>query len=308
MAPHPIPALKMHSLRNTILVIPPNGDRSWDSNSIIAISDLHTGIGADQVMVCRPLNSVALNQDPSITRPSMAVDIWNRDGSVAIACGNGMRCVLASFNTEIDEVVTLYGPAGPVQGWKTLDQSIAIAQGAVTIGFNPSSTESQESCLPKTTFWIESLNQSITGVPAHIGNPHAIVLAPPPDHLPATWLAFNDHFPHGVNLSFVWPTSEDRGQDGAPDENLHHYSGNTFYVKTWERGVGLTQGCGSASCAVGAVLWSIQKQTFLLQHNNPKYTLIMPGGTMHLWHQDACWIHCAPAHLIAQCHWWGQKE
>jgi hypothetical protein len=42
-------------------------------------------------------------------------------------------------------------------------------------------------------------------------------------------------------------------------------NGKTFWVKTWERGIGLTQGCGSAACAIGAVL-SAMEQSSITPH------------------------------------------
>lgn len=292
---NPIKVVKMHSLHNIILVIPPDQNTVWDRAAIMAISNFQTGIGADQVMLCldRP--------NPENASKSLGISIWNRDGSSALACGNGMRCVVASLNTPVNEIVTLHGPVGPVHGWKMPDNAIAIAQGAVTISLDSSALESDQA-LPKTRFFVESINQWIEGIPAHIGNPHVIVLGQVPHNLPETWLAHNAHFPHGVNVSFVWPKSDHISCDFS--ENTTDWIGETFNVKTWERGIGLSKGCGSAACAIGAVLWYVQKQTHPYDRKDPKYTLLMPGGTLHLWLQGDTWVHSAPTCTIAKCDWW----
>jgi diaminopimelate epimerase len=291
--PSPINVIKMHSLRNTILVIPPHEKMSWSSEAIRAITNFQTGIGADQVMVC---------QYPSEKVPSsLKTSIWNHDGSSALACGNGMRCIIAYLNTAVGEIVTLYGPVGAIQGWKMPDHTIAIAQGSVTIGLEKKSPPSPGSDASQTSFWIPSLQRRVVGIPAYIGNPHAVVLGPVPEGLPESWLAHNNDFPDGINVSFVWPKLE------HPPANFSEHTGtnwlgDTFFVKTWERGVGLTQGCGSASCAIAEVLFT--RQTMTHPDQNPSYTLITPGGRVRLWRDGLNWVHCAPAQTIARCDWW----
>ena len=299
--PVPINAIKMHSLRNTILVIPPHEKMSWSSETIRAISDGQTGIGADQVMVCYNTANGA----------TLSTHIWNRDGSMALACGNGMRCVISSLNTAVGEMVTLYGPVGVVQGWKMPDHTLAIAQGSVTIGLDSSkqrpvhSPPNSTSDLPETRFWIPSLQRGVVGIPAFIGNAHAIVLGPVPEGLPESWLAHNNDFPDGINVSFVWPKL-DRMPADFSEHTRTHWLGDTFFVKTWERGIGLTQGCGSASCAIAEVLFTLQ--TMGNPDQKPAYTLMMPGGTMRLWRDGLNWVHCAPAHTIARCDWFHPNQ
>jgi|LauGreDrversion4_2_1035121.scaffolds.fasta_scaffold132715_2 diaminopimelate epimerase len=297
--PGSINVVKMHSLRNTILVIPPHEKMTWSSETIRAISDVQTGIGADQVMVCQNLSE----KTPSPLKTS----IWNRDGSMALACGNGMRCVLAYLSTGVGEIVTLYGPVGPVQGWKMPDHTIAIAQGSVTIGLDSSKQKSMlspatpASDLPETRFWISSLQRTVVGIPAYIGNAHAIVLGPVPQGLSESWLAHNGDFPDGINVSFVWPKL-DRTPANFSEHTRTDWLGDTFFVKTWERGVGLTQGCGSASCAIAEVLFTLQ--TMIQPDQKPSYTLMMPGGPVRLWRDGLNWVHCATVEIIAHCDWY----
>lgn len=290
--PDSIRVIKMHALRNTILIVPPHEKMSWSYHSIRAISDVQTGIGADQVMVCQYGTENGTENDQSILKTT----IWNRDGSLALACGNGMRCVVAYLNTPVGQVVTVHGPVGPVQGWKMPDHTIAIAQGAVTIAMEASST--QNSSLPETRFWIPSLQRAVVGIPAFIGNPHAVVLGPVPEGLSESWLASNIDFPDGVNVSFVWPKLDSAPGDFS-EKTRTDWLGDTFFVKTWERGVGLSQGCGSASCAVAEVLFTVQAR----QDKKPTYTLMMPGGTISLWRDGLNWVHCAPVETIAHCDW-----
>ncbi len=286
--------IKMHSVENVILVVPPCQDFLWTPARVRQVCDFRLGIGADQIMVC------------SDTAP---MSIWNHDGSRALACGNGTRCVIGWMNPPLGEKQSIQGPLGPLTGWKTAQNTVAICQGAVRLGGFWLDNQWIESTLSPV---VCSNGVKVLGVPVDVGNPHVVVMAHPPAELDLLWKPTSHHFPDGVNVSFVWPYSS---QPNSIDETR-------FSVQTWERGVGLTQGCGSAACAIGAVLShslgggpARGKVNEQYDDNSPivpgtktsPYRLIMPGGCIQVWQEGSLWVHCADyqtiANITAECFW-----
>ena len=97
------------------------------------------------------------------------------------------------------------------------------------------------------------------------GNPHAVRFNQPPDEEIAALgraLADGAHeaFPHGVNLEFV----RQRIRGVGPLE-----------VIVWERGVGLTQACGTGACAVAAAAWACGRAP-----DGAPLEVRLPGGAL----------------------------
>jgi len=331
--------LKMHSVENIILVVPQNPpEYDWTPEKIRQLCDFRTGLGADQVMICST---------------DQAMTIWNADGSLALACGNGTRCVIGAMNPKIQEKITLHGPIGPLYGWKIDTQTVAIAQGPVIfpdLSQNPTQNPTQKNSPAHphahvttanspgrhkdakestdtetgTSFFIQNLDITLKGIPAVVGNPHAIIFRAPPEGLDPMWHPRNADFPDGINVSFVWPKKHTQTHPKSPDPTEQY-----FWVKTWERGIGLSKGCGSAACAIGATLhhrggtgttdWTqdaIPPETNKKTHAGAErnnhgntdqpdtiYVLNMPGGVMRVWPHVSGWIHSASYHTIAECFW-----
>ncbi len=78
---------KSHGLGNDYVYVLPREERDWSALSI-AVSERHTGIGSDGLIL-------ALPSDVADFRMRM----FNADGSEAEMCGNGIRCV-AKFALE----------------------------------------------------------------------------------------------------------------------------------------------------------------------------------------------------------------
>ena len=101
----------------------------------------------------------------------------------------------------------------------------------------------------------------------NIGNPHAIFWV---DDVEAYDLVrfgplLENHpiFPERANISLAHVTARD-----------------ALTVKTWERGVGLTQACGTAACA--AAVAAMRKK-----FTDNKVTVTLPGGPMLVeWRDD----------------------
>ena len=250
-----IPFYKANSIGNIIGVIPEHSDSiQWTQESVQSFCSKGWGMDCDQLMVLGP-----------------TITIWNRNGTQAEACGNGIRCVIAVLKNQDDtSPVTLQGPVGRLEGWRQRDGRIAVVQGPVSVG----AIHGMET--PPHTILFKEIGAE--GIPVHVGNPHVVVLAPPPENLSPDWQPTHPLFPKGLNVSFVSSVNE------------------KLLIQTWERGVGRTLSCGSGACAVAATLY--KKGVF-----QDKMTLEAPGGTIQLHQTSRGWVHTAPAHIIATGHW-----
>ncbi len=258
--------VKMHSLGNDIIILPKEIDLSEEEIKLMA--HRRYGIGCDQVM---GLGS--------------QVRIWNQDGTQALACGNGTRCVIAYLNPPYDQKVTLSGPVGPLTGWKTPEGLVHVQQGHPLVGV----ITHKETMALTNTIDLSAYGYHY-GVPVNIGNPHLIIPGLPPEPSSPIWHALVAHpaFPEGVNVSFVHKDPEIR-------------------VTTWERGAGLTLGCGSAACAVAAVFF--QNPSFMSNispvDSRNSISLWMPGGKIWVRFTEQGLVHAAPTSTI--CWGWWQK-
>jgi diaminopimelate epimerase len=275
--------IKMHSVHNIIIVVPPGNDHyQWNCEKVRRICDFRTGIGAEQIMICN---------DPQ------PMTIWNADGSKGLACGNGTRCVIGSKRSAIGEIVNLRGPMGPLTGWKTSENEVSVNQGPVSVG--GLWRENHWVSLEKTVLSLPDNLGTIQGIPVHAGNPHAIVWGKPPSTLDHQWQGRNQDFPDGVNVSFVW-NKKTKEQD---------IPGQSFWVNTWERGIGFSQGCGSGASAIGALLWEMASGNLLEKTlpgevaSSPHYILTMPGGNIAVDQGATGWVHTASYSTVAHCTW-----
>ncbi|TWT25720.1 diaminopimelate epimerase [Planomicrobium sp. CPCC 101110] len=181
--------------------------------------------------------------------------VFNRDGSEASMCGNGLRCV-ARYVCERDGIEegvieTMKAPL-QVKKEKTLMDGIArysveISPVSFKLADLPMEYEGNEEWLLKPLPFIsEDIVYSAVAVP----NPHLIGIVPAAyqadqSHQQKWAERFNgpnEHFSDGVNVSYVTKVKEG------------------IFVRTFERGVGFTNACGTAmtasaliSCMAGLV-------------------------------------------------------
>jgi len=206
-----------------------------DAETISWLCDRHVGVGAD---------GVVLLQNPSKTGFSMRV--FNKNGSEAEACGNGLRC-LARFIAD--------------QGLADPPYSILL-QGQATSVCAVSEEVSIQMCNIENL----KLNLLVESIPLHFVNsgvPHAVSFRNSVDDVDLESLARilrNHHAfaPHGANISIAAQIAD------------------TVHVRTYERGVeGETLACGTGGIAVallGAHLFGWQSPVHI------RY----PGGNLRV--------------------------
>ena len=219
--------IKMHGLGNDYLYVLGNPDRARErygldaSELSIRLSDRHFGVGSDGMIWIAPADDA-----------DCLMRIFNADGSEAMMCGNGVRCV-GKYLYDKGLVDRLQVRVKTRSGMKGLELSpgpdgmverVAVRMGRATVDDERV---------------VEALGAEVRLVPVDVGNPHAVVfvedaLAAPVASLGAA-LERHAAFPDGVNVEFVEVTGD-----------------NELRMRVWERGSGITMACGTGSCASAA--------------------------------------------------------
>ncbi|WP_312098824.1 diaminopimelate epimerase [Niallia sp.] len=198
----------------------------------IALCNRDSSLGADGILYVMP-SQVA----------DARMRVFNADGSEASMCGNGIRCV-ARYVCEllqVEEAVI-----------ETMKANLEVKNEAdiypniptYLVEISPVSFKTQDLPLHLDTDTL--LNEKIPGLHEDllftalaVPNPHLITLANKDvldsdvqETLSKYVNGSNEYFPDGVNVSFV--SILDKG---------------SIYVRTYERGVGFTNACGTALSA-----------------------------------------------------------
>ena len=222
----------------------------------IAVSDRHTGIGADGlILIC-----------PSETADAR-MRMFNADGSESEMCGNGVRCVAKYvYDHGIARQDRLKIETG--RGVLVLDLETARGQvERVRVNMGPPILEGSK--IPTTLPGDPPIRQQLSAAGREfevtcvsMGNPHCVTFV---DRLSDDWVLrvgpeVEQHpaFPRRVNAEFI--------QVVSPRE---------FHMRVWERGSGETQACGTGACAsaVAGVLTGLTERRVLAH---------LPGGDLEL--------------------------
>jgi len=217
---------------------------------------------------------------------------FNTDGSEAEMCGNGVRCV-GRYVIELlgkDEVdIETMKRNIPIR--KVADLFPDVPTFDVTIGepnLSPASLPMNADAEPFIDRPIPALHESLRFTALSIPNPHivAVVDSFEPELIEVAERANADKtvFPRGVNVSFIKILGRD-----------------SIFVLTYERGVGVTNSCGTAMSASSFV-------ACLLGHCDPNVPIKVynKGGMVN------CFVDAEPAalangdavvHLIGNATW-----
>lgn len=209
---------------------------------------------------------------PNLEGTSTFIRIYNTDGSLAEACGNGTRCVA----WHLDETL---GPANnrmveTAAGLLSITREDTPLTYTVDMGkphFDWQSIPLSEAF--QDTRFIElhvgPPGNPILSSPAviSIGNPHAVFWVEDVNAIALDKIGpmLENHplFPQRANISIVQVVDR-----------------QTLIMRTWERGAGLTLACGSAACAAGV-------SAARLRRSERHVTVHQPGGTLQInWRED----------------------
>jgi diaminopimelate epimerase len=225
-----LPFRKMNGLGNDFAVID-----ARDSAVTLApeaarrLADRRHGVGCDQVIVLE-----------TSQRADAFMRILNADGSEVSACGNATRCVGALLAAELRRPdVVIETAAGLLASQLQADGGVTVDMGMPRFGWRdiPLARDAGDD---RAIDYRISTGAGILESPSvvNVGNPHCIFWVADLgalDHAAIGAAVENDPlFPERVNVSFAQVLSPD-----------------AIRLRVWERGVGLTQACGSAACATG---------------------------------------------------------
>ncbi len=225
-----LPYAKMNGIGNAILVVDLRGRGGLDGHAARRLGGV-AGFGFDQLMAIR---------DPRHPGTDAFVDIFNRDGSVAGACGNGTRCVAWFLLRGQHRVeATVETAAGLLPCRKRDDATFTVDMGAPRFGWrdvplrDPVENTGVVRLQPPSPL-VEALGPASV---LSMGNPHAVFWPDPARDAPnlgeiGPVLERHPLFPERANISFARVEAPDR-----------------IRLDVWERGAGLTRACGSAACA-----------------------------------------------------------
>lgn len=207
---------KMHGLGNDFVVLDGREQPIAMTDALAAaLSDRHTGIGCDQLILLSK-SAVA----------DLRMDIWNADGSGAEACGNAFRCVvkLAGANT-------IETAGGIVEGSPGEDM-VEVVLPAPRLAWDdiPLAYPMDTAALPMA--W-EELKHPMA---VNVGNPHVVFFTDRIDERRLRELG------PGIETDPVFPDRINVNVARVEDDG-------SLTLRTWERGAGLTLACGTGACA-----------------------------------------------------------
>lgn len=209
---------KHHGLGNDFLVLlDPEGRQPIDADIAVAVCDRHRGVGADGLIRVTPGD-----------REPFAMELRNGDGSRAEMSGNGISCLAqavvranngahGAVRVETDAGVRVVTVVEAIDGRRHL---MRVAMGTPRLG-----DELEE--------WVGG--EILRAVAVDVGNPHVVCQVAAGGDVPDLGRfgqLVDSSTPGGTNVEIVRP-----GDDGS------------IRMAVWERGVGLTQACGTGAVA-----------------------------------------------------------
>lgn len=253
---------KMYGLGNDFVVV----DASqlpfvMDNETISQLGNRKTGIGFDQLLVVEPSTQVDVDFN---------YRIFNADGSEVEHCGNGARCFAKfAYDKGLTDKKTLRVKVkkGIISTVYRSDDDIEVDMGKpiiapadVPFAVNGQQTSTKDSY--QLQYQLAMGGQMIPAAVLSMGNPHVIFLVSNLHQLDivelSTAIQQSAYFPESVNVNFA--------------EILDSH---TVTLRTYERGVGETEACGTGACA--SVFAAHALDAVL-----PEVTVKMRGGDLNI--------------------------
>ena len=252
---------KMHGAGNDyIYVYTPECPIENPAEVSVALSRPHFGIGSDGLILIGK-SDVA----------DFSMHIYNNDGSEAMMCGNGTRCVgKYVYDHQLTDKTTV--TLETLSGIKTIQLQLGedgkVSSATVDMG-EPRTEEPSQFLIANSVAVRNNLFNvgGYEGTFVSMGNPHFVIFVPEvmDVDLPVVGkkLEFDPAFPERCNIEFVT-----RRPDG------------TLRMRVWERGSGITLACGTGACATAVA-------AALTGHAGRISDIEMDGGTLHIeWRDD----------------------
>lgn len=200
------------------------------------MADRRTGVGFDQMVIIDP---------PKSPETDAFMRIYNADGGEVGACGNASRCIALLLMNELNKNKMILETVAAKLEAERADGGIRVDMGKA---------RHEEIDL--------SVDRLKDPVIVDVGNPHAVFFVedaaavdletagPKIEHHPL--------FPKRINV-----------------EVAQILSPSKIRVRVWERGVGITQACGTGACAVAVA--GVRRGL-----TDRKVTIMLEGGELNI--------------------------
>lgn len=252
----PLPFVKMEGLGNSYIFVESDNIAGTTLRRLaMGISHPATGLGGDGLITldCR--------------RGRISMRIFNRDGSEAELCGNGLRQAawyLAKYKFRSRRKFVISTLAGDFET-EIISSRGQSARVKTTLG-RPDFSAAAVGLSRQKGLAFDVKLQKVKGRPmladcVSMGNPHAVITV---NNFEFDWqregeaISTSSMFDAGINVHFI---------------KIRNPGG--FEMKTFERGSGATLACGSGAAACLAI--GVMKNLL-----NKKATAAMPGGKLNL--------------------------
>lgn len=246
---------RMNGAGNAILVLDMRGSPVRPSAEDARAIHRAPVLSYDQMMVLG---------DPKTVGTAADVLIYNNDGTLAGACGNGARCVADRFCRELAvSDVKIETEAGVIACERLGPWSYRVDMGAPRLAWDAIPLQHPVPDTRRVSLRPPDGEGPVELGPASVvnmGNPHAVLFVPDLNRIDAARLGprieVDPMFPQKANVTFAQVLARD-----------------DVRARVWERGVGLTLACGSAACAtlVAAVRLGLMDR---------RGTVRLPGGDL----------------------------
>ena len=224
---------KMEGLGNDYIIFDCTKELKIDNPNELSkkLSNRHFGIGSDGIILIKNSNIA-----------DYMMDIYNKDGSRAEMCGNGIRCIgkyIYDKKLTTKNIITIETLAGIKElklniKYNKVD-TITIDMGEpilnpISVPFIPQEKNSQNISLiiKNKQFQLTCLS---------VGNPHAVTIIKNLKDFDVKaygeLIEKNNHFPNKTNVEFI---------EIQDKKNIN--------MRVWERGSGETLACGTGASAV----------------------------------------------------------
>jgi len=224
---------KMHGIGNDYVYVNCFQEKVDNPEAVsIQVSDRRKGIGSDGLILILPSETA-----------DCRMRIFNADGSEAMMCGNGIRCVAKyAYDNHIVSKPELSVETNSgikyiklqVQDGKAVSATVDMGKAILKPADIPMKADGESFIAQSLT--VKQKNYTATAV--SMGNPHCVIFQEESvDNLELDKIGpyFENHavFPARVNTEFV---------------NI--LDSHTLKMRVWERGSGETMACGTGACAV----------------------------------------------------------
>lgn len=229
----------------------------------IKLSDRHFGIGSDGIILIEPSD-----------KADCRMDIYNADGSQAMMCGNGIRCVgkyvydRGIVKKDVIKVDTMSGIKTlflQIEDGKVKYVMVDMGKPELNAENIPVNYNNKEQVISEP-ITVDEKEYNITCV--SMGNPHCIMFVDDVNRIEIEKIGpkfeHNSIFPNRANIEFV--------------EVLNK---NEVNMRVWERGSGETWACGTGACAT-AVACAVNGKT------DRRVKVHLKGGDLNIdWKKDS---------------------